>query len=345
MPKRDDSIDWSKRLDGSDPATEWRGYHSIDELPHVLNPSSGWMQNCNSSPFVTTDDTDNPKRSDFPHYMVGKDGNDARVRMSHAILSALSNVTFDEWARLPFDPHVREAADWLARLKTAFEALKTKDEARATTLAPLVQLMTDEWDRKISIESVPATLFMLWFEVVSTQQARGKTGDDLLIDTLEKVKHALEVKFGDWRVPWGEVNRLQRPDPATIPLGFTMPASVFDDDAPSLPHGGAHARAGIVWFLMDAPDAKSYINEPEKTLKRRYGIHGHSYVGVVEFRKPRDGGVRARSIIPFGTSRHPDSPHFFDLAPLYARGEFKPAWFTLDQIKANLERSYHPGDE
>jgi hypothetical protein len=34
-----------------------------------------------------------------------------------------------------------------------------------------------------------------------------------------------------------------------------------------------------------------------------------------------------------------------DQSLLYTRGEFKPSWLTLDEIRANLEAAYHPGDE
>ena len=33
IPKRDPKFDWTKPVDGSDPATEWNGVLSIDETP------------------------------------------------------------------------------------------------------------------------------------------------------------------------------------------------------------------------------------------------------------------------------------------------------------------------
>jgi acyl-homoserine lactone acylase PvdQ len=72
-----------------------------------------------------------------------------------------------------------------------------------------------------------------------------------------------------------------------------------------------------------------------------YGRAGGTYVSVVEF-GPQ---VRALTLHTFGASGHPELPHFFDQAPLYATGRFKPGWFTLAEVQANAERSYRPGEE
>ena len=69
MPKRDELYNWSKPVDGTTIATEWKGLHSLEELIQVKNPNTGWIQNCNSSPF-TVSGSSSPKKADFPKYMA-----------------------------------------------------------------------------------------------------------------------------------------------------------------------------------------------------------------------------------------------------------------------------------
>jgi acyl-homoserine lactone acylase PvdQ len=119
VPRRDPKFDWSKPLDGSDPATEWKGFHTIDELPQLTNPRTGWMQNCNTTPFLLTSEG-NPDPARFPKYMV-QEGDNPRGRIARQILSDKSDWTFAEWTRAAFDTRVLMADEllpvWLAEIK------------------------------------------------------------------------------------------------------------------------------------------------------------------------------------------------------------------------------------
>ena len=76
IPKRDPKFDWTKPVDGSDPATEWNGVLSIDETPGLKNPSNGWLYNTNNWPWSAAG-PNSPKKSDYPAY-VDKNGENAR---------------------------------------------------------------------------------------------------------------------------------------------------------------------------------------------------------------------------------------------------------------------------
>jgi acyl-homoserine-lactone acylase len=314
VPRRSLKFDWSKPVDGSTSETEWNGYHAFRELPQVTNPKSGFVQNCNSTPFLTTI-FDNPEAGQFPKYMVGE-GDTARARISRRILWNKDKFTFDEWARAGFNTYVIQAETELSELAKAWD--KTPSSKASEAYADL-----ENWDHVSRTNSVPMTLFMLWHEKqYGTAVVRPKAKQDP-VQSLEQVMDDLTSTFGTWRVPWGDLNRLERRQ-----SGGEEP---FRDDVKSLPVAGAPGDVGIVF---------NFYARPEKDQKRRYGVAGHSFISVVDFGPE----IQARSILVFGENSDPASSHYFDQSELYAKQEFKPAYFSLSEIKAHAERTYHPGE-
>jgi acyl-homoserine-lactone acylase len=322
VPRRDPRFNWSVPVDGFNPATEWRGYHSMNELPQLSNPPSGWMENSNSSPFRMTD-RGNLDETRFPRYMVPEwTAQNARSQAAHRILRQATRITLEDLARMAFDTRASRADTLLPRLFTAFE--ESRDSALRTRVAPAIEEL-ERWNRVSTTSSVPTTIFYTWSSLLSFESRPVPVATHLR--ALAMALDSMESRWGSWRVPWGDVARLQRVDEFAAPPGVIP----FSDDAPSLPIAALDGRLGAIFTMYPAAF-------PGR--KRLYGTAGASYVSVVEF-GPQ---VRALAVHTFGASGNSSSPHFFDQAPLFARGEMRPVWFTREEIMANLERSYRPGE-
>jgi len=331
-PRRDPRFNWKLPVDGSDPATEWRGLHAVTETIHLLNPASGWIQNTNNWPFSAAGPA-SPKVADYPAYLWSNPEN-ARGLNAVRVLSRAKSFTLDSLITAAYDPALPAFETLLPVLFRAFDALPTSDPRRTALAAPIAALRA--WDHRAAIDSIPTTLAILWAQsfgpIISEAKNRELVVVDHLVasltapqclDALAQVTARLTRDFGTWQTPWGEINRFQRPSGDLNPK--------YDDTAPSLPIAFAPSDWGSL--------AAFGVSGPPQTTKRIYGNRGNSFVAVVEF-GPR---VRAKTLLAGGVSGDPASPHFNDQAERYAAGKFKDAWFYREDIEKNAERTYHPG--
>lgn len=339
VPRRDPQFDWRSLQDGADPRTEWDGYLTIDELPQVLNPPSGYVQSCNSSPYTTTDDG-NPSIGDFPKYLA-EDAHDDKRRAvrSRQFLRELTEATFETMEQAVFDTEIYWARQELPKFAREFEALKTRNPELAAKVDPLLRHLLD-WDCRVTEDSTQATLLIQWYEELygfgypaETIKAEFIAQPDERFAALVRAAEKLKGVFGKWEKPWGEVNRIQRH--ADVADFYEIP---FADKLPSLPCVGAQGPPGTMFTMYYTPSVSIPL---VRVMKKHYGVVGLSYCAVMEF-GPQ---VKAKSLLQFGQSGDPKSPHYFDQAELLSRRQMKPELFHWDDVLAGAKRSYHPGEE
>ncbi len=334
VPKRDPSFDWTKPVDGSNPATDWKGLLSVDESPNVLNPPNGWIQNTNNWPFSAAGCCNSPKPADYPKYMeIGTDN----PRGIHAVrvLEGKKDFTIDSLMAAAFDPALPEFDLLLPTLLAAYDGLKPGDPLRATLAEPVAQLRG--WDRRWSAASVPTTVAVFWGEALWTAVTPEARAANLSVyefmetrataaqrvAALGAVIDTLTAEFGTWKTAWGEVNRFQRVSPAIV--------HPFDDSKPSIPVPFVSARWGSL---------ASFGARASNGTKKIYGTTGNSFLAAVEF----GDRVRARAVTAGGQSGNPASPHFNDQAQRYADGNLRDVYFYADDLATHTERRYHPGE-
>jgi acyl-homoserine-lactone acylase len=332
VPRRDDRFDWTRPVDGSDPATEWKGVHGVQDSPHVVDPPNGWVMNTNNWPYSAAG-PHSPRRERFPRYMDTA-GENPRGIQATRLLGGRTQFTLSSLRDAAFDSHLTAFAALIPLLLGAYDALPAGDPLR-TTLGDQIGVLRG-WDHRWSASSVPTSLAVYWAQelwqlvVADARESRASVHDYMATRTTPAQKLAalaaasgrLAADFGTWRTPWGDINRFQR-----------LTADIeqrFDDAAPSIPVPFTSAQ----WGSLASFGARTYPG-----TRRMYGTSGNSFVAVVEFGER----VKAMAITAGGASGHVDSPHFTDEAVRYASGDLREVYFYPSQLERHTKRTYRPG--
>jgi acyl-homoserine-lactone acylase len=307
---------WQGVVPGDTSATLWKSVHPYEDLPRVVDPPSGWVQNANDPPFTSTF----PRRVDpsaFPEYLAPRVPRPAarmfRPQRSIEMVAGDSSITFAELQAYKNDTRMLAADRLLDDLLPAARQSESDWAQRAA------EVLAD-WDRTADAESQGSVLFATWlravvengtpFETAYRPSAPRTTPDGLAdptsaVQALGTVAQKVERQYDSLTVAWGDVHRLVGPNGSYAASGGN----------------GLFGLFRVLWF-GDAEDG------------RRRAVGGDSYVAITEF---TEDGPRAKAVLPYGNASQPGSPHRGDQLQMYAEKEMRPVWLERDSVRAHLE--------
>ncbi|WP_026079543.1 acylase [Spirulina subsalsa] len=306
--------DWKKTIPGHQANTLWTHYHPYQDLPQLLNPATGWLQNTNDPPWTSTFP---PllQPEDYPAYFAPNSLTGAlnifRTQRSLKMLLNSPSWTLQQMIEAKFSSHLELADRLLDDLINA-----AQDSPR-----PLIQQAVNilsHWDRQANANSKGAALFAMWFLSMNQQSLfstpwnpadplntpHGLSNPQQAVSILENSTLQLKLACGKIDVEWGDCVRLKHGS-------LERPAS------------GASGQLGSFSVLDISPIAGQKFQV----------VGGDGYMAAIEFSQP----LRAKVLNPYGNATQPHSPHRGDQIPLYAQQEMRPLWWTRSEIEDHLE--------
>lgn len=325
----DDGTDYSLDVPAATAKYVWKKMLKPSRFPRLVNPRGGYSQNCNNPPWYASlrDPIDSSR---YPSYLEAERDLALRPQMALEMLESQEKYSLEDVIRLKFNTRMLLADRVKPALLQAIRGLKDRSAELKRALEVL-----ESWDNRVSADRRGAVLFQrFWdtyrqavtqpFEIPwdSTKPASTPSG---LADSALALKHLEEAvrwtrqRYGSEEVAWGEVHR-------------------FRFGALDLPGDGADGAYGLFRVLrfVETPDGKQAAGQL-KADEPPAGF-GDGWVMVVDFGIP----VRAFSVLAYGQSSNSGSPHSSDQIRLFAGHQLRPVWFSEADIKAHLEREYHP---
>jgi len=312
FPKRNPAYDWRGILPGDTSSVMWGAdFYPLDSCAQVLNPPSGYVFNCNHTPFLSSGPGDSPLPEEIPvtmGYKAPGDLTNRAVRFDE-LIREYDKLSWEDFLRIKYDQTYSDPLTAYPRMQTLFE-LAPADYPEVAESLKLIQ----SWDRVADTESEAASLVIVTlyrlYQLLDNNQSL-KSGDELTIEllttSLKWAEAHLIEHFGSKRVPLGRVQLLSR-------------------GAKRLPFGGG-------------PDVLAAVGsqfQEDGTLKP---MAGESYISLVRFSKE---GPEIETINPYGASANPESPHYTDQMELFVQQKRRKMTLDKETVLKQAVRTYHP---
>jgi penicillin amidase/acyl-homoserine-lactone acylase len=300
-----DNYNWEGIIPGNSAYSLWRGYVTFDDLPQVVNPKSGFIQNCNSTPFLASLDGDNPDPTFYLQNLGIEMFQTNRALRAHETFGADESITREEFYQYKFDTKYSEKSVMAVNLRKFLNEASSEDP----DIVKALDLLKD-WD--LDTDSLNTAVHL----AISTVRPKYNPAEysydySLMMERLKVTINTLKETFGSIEVKWGDILRLRR--------GKT-----------NLP-------------LSGGPDILRAVYSTEKN-GIRVGTSGDCYIEIVEWDPDGKVSAQSIHQFGSATT-DTSSIHYDDQAKLFAKHQMKPVWMDLEDIKSNLERSYRPGEE
>ncbi|MDG1384815.1 MAG: acylase [Flavobacteriaceae bacterium] len=307
IPIRNEDYDWTDVVPGNTHKTLWNTYYSIKELPQVISPKSGFVYNANHSPFKSSGALDNPKAEDFASAMNFETyDNNRSTRLLH-LLEEKDHIDYERFKRIKYDHQLPTPLSYnYMDLNPLFE-MKTEDYPEVSALLSTIK----NWDRITNPESYGAGAYaLLYYQLGPFFDELPEDGvftADVLFEALKTTKAYMLTHFNSERVRLGDFQKLVRGE-KVLPI-FGLP--------------------DVITAMRGTPykDGKIKIT------------HGESYIGLVRFTPTK---TYYESVISYGNSRRPESPHYADQMDLYVNFKTKTMSFERLEVLDSAISSYAP---
>jgi acyl-homoserine lactone acylase PvdQ len=305
--ERSEGYNWRAPVDGSTSATEWGPRIPWNELPSAYNPPSGFLMNCNNNPYTVT--TNCPiKPDDYPKHLAGRGTTlfpTSRAYRATELLTAKPELDFADMERISMDVKAVNAPRYVDAIVRAYGQAGDPDDEDLVRAVEILKA----WDGFATTDNTALPILSAFLEVVGRRPPERATPKQVL-SALSRALTLMKSRWGSIEIPWGKVH--------------------------------LHRRGGQEWPLAGAGNESSAI--PFVTLymtgARRLedGLSiadsGSSWMMLVRY---HEGGVEAKTLLPWGNSQRPESKHYSDQAPLFAKRQYKVPLLARAEVEANSE--------